>query len=445
LQQLVAEPAMRGAALRGLAAYDDSKTPTIILAAFPSLRSEEKRDALHTLAARAGYAKALLAAVTAKKIAATDIPADIVRQLRSLHDKDLNEQIGKVWGIVRDTPADRARLMARYRAMLTKKPMVKPDPSLGRALFAKTCAQCHTLFGSGGKVGPELTGSNRANLDYLLENILDPSAVIPKEYAVTLIELKNGRVITGIIRGETPAALTVVTANETLTVPRDEVASLTPSNVSMMPDDLIKPLTDDQVRALVAYLQSPVQVPILATSENAKDFFNGKDLTGWDGDTAMWKVEDGMIVGRAAGLQRPAYLRSHYAAGDFRLSFKVKLSPDSSQAGVRFRSEPLPDGTLKGPEAVLGAGAWGKLTDGNGHVVSGSKSGGASIRPGAWNDYEIIAVGSRLRTYVNGKLCADRDDPATPRRGIVALALPVGGPVEIRFKDLRMEVKPGRP
>ena len=57
------------------------------------------------------------------------------------------------------------------------------DLSLGRALFAKTCAKCHTLFGVGGKVGPDITGSNRANLDYLLENILDPSAVIPKEYA----------------------------------------------------------------------------------------------------------------------------------------------------------------------------------------------------------------------------------------------------------------------
>ncbi len=444
LQQLVAEPAMRGAALRGLAAYDDPKTPEIILAAFPSLRSDEKRDALHTLAARAGYAKALLAAVTAKKITATDIPADIVRQLRSLHNKEINEQIGKVWGIVRDTPAARAKVMARYRTMLTKKPAVKPDPTLGRALFVKTCAQCHTLFGSGGKVGPELTGSNRANLDYLLENILDPSAVIPKEYAVTLIELKNGRVITGIIRGETPAALTVVTANETLTVPRDEVASLNPSNTSMMPEDLVKPLTDDQVRALIAYLQSPVQVPILATAENAKDFFNGKDLTGWDGDPAVWKVEDGMIVGRASGLKRPAYLRSHYSAGDFRLSFKVKLSPDASQAAVRFRCEPLPDGILKGPEAVLGAGAWGKLADGNGHVLSGGKSDAASIRPGEWNDYEIVAVGNRLRTYLNGKLCTDQDDPAAPRRGLLALALPAGGPVEIRFKDLRLEVNPKR-
>jgi putative membrane-bound dehydrogenase-like protein len=444
LQRLVAEPAMRAAALRGLAAYADPKTPEVILAALPALRSEEKRDALHTLASRPAYAKALLAAVTAKKVAAADISADLVRQLRNLHDKEINQRINEVWGIVRDTPADRAKLMAQYLTMLTRKPPSPPDLSLGRALFVKTCAQCHALFGGGGKIGPELTGSNRANLAYLMENILDPSAVIPKEYAVTLIELKNGRVVTGIIRGETPAALTVVTANETLTVPRDEVAALTPSNISMMPEDLIKPLTDDQVRALVAYLQSPVQVPILATVENAKDFFNGKDLTGWDGDPSVWHVEDGMIVGRASGLKHAAYLRSHYTAGDFRLTFKVKLVPDTGRAGVRFRAKALPDGAFKGPEAALGAGVWGNVTDDQGHVVSGDKATGSLSRSGEWNEYEIVAVGSRLRTYLNGKPCADRDNPAAPR-GILALTLPAGGPVEVRFKDIRLGVNPGRP
>src|SRR5581483_8748022 len=102
-----------------------------------------------------------------------------------------------------------------------------PDAALGRAVFAKTCAQCHTLFGTGGNNGPELTGSNRANLDYLLENILDPSAVIPKEYAVTRLELKDGRVITGIVKSETAQALTVATANESLTIPVNEVESRT--------------------------------------------------------------------------------------------------------------------------------------------------------------------------------------------------------------------------
>src|SRR5204863_27437 len=83
-------------------------------------------------------------------------------------------------------------------------------------VYAKTCQQCHTLYAVGGKVGPDITGSNRANLDYLLENVFDPSAVIPKEYAATRFNLADGRDITGILKGETPAAVTVVTENETL-------------------------------------------------------------------------------------------------------------------------------------------------------------------------------------------------------------------------------------
>jgi putative membrane-bound dehydrogenase-like protein len=442
LQQLIAEPALRGAALRGLAAYDDPSTPKAILQAFGSLRSDEKRDALNTLASRVGYAKALVAAVAAKKIAATEVSADLVRQLRNLHDAEIDKRLGEVWGVVRATPADRLQLMAQYRKMLTAASPEKPDLELGRAVYAKTCAQCHTLFGAGGKVGPELTGSNRANLDYLLENIIDPSAVIPKEYATTQIELKNGRVITGIVRGETPAALTVVTANDALTVPREDIEARYASNTSMMPDDLLKPLNDSEIRALIAYLQNPVQVSLLATAANAKDLFNGQDLTGWDGDATLWKVETGEIVGRSPGIQRNEFLRSHMSAGDFRLTMKVKLVPNAGNSGIQFRSKVLPGGEVKGPQADIGAGWWGKLYDENGRGILWDRSGEAFAKAGDWNHYEVVATGSRIRTFINGKACVDMDDPAGPRRGIFGLQIHSGGPMEVRFKDLHLEVNP---
>lgn len=262
LHDLIGDPALRGAALRGLAAYDDPKTPDVVTAVYAKLNPDEKRDALNTLAARVSYGKALMDAMAAKKIPAADVSAELVRQLHNLHDKDLDRRIADVWGLVRATPAERTRLMAEYRKMLTAPARTRPDLSAGRAVYAKTCAQCHVLFGEGGKVGPELTGANRASLDYLLENIVDPSAVIPKEYAATVIELKNGRVVTGIARGETAAAVTVVTANETLTVPKDDIAERNTTPTSMMPDDLLKPLKEEEIRALIAYLQSAAQVPL---------------------------------------------------------------------------------------------------------------------------------------------------------------------------------------
>src|SRR5262249_18243392 len=120
LHGLVGEPPLRGAALRGLANYDDPKTPPVILSAYPSLSVEEKRDALNTLASRAVYGKALLEALGAKKIPAAEVPAEVVRQLRNLNDKDLDARIAEVWGIIRTTPADRLKMIAQYRQMLTK-------------------------------------------------------------------------------------------------------------------------------------------------------------------------------------------------------------------------------------------------------------------------------------------------------------------------------------
>jgi putative membrane-bound dehydrogenase-like protein len=447
LLALVKEPGLRGAAIRGLASYGDPKTPETILAAYPSLTIEEKRDALNTLASRAAYGRALMEAVAAKKVPANEVPAEVVRQLRTYNDKDLDKRIGEVWGIVRTTPADRIKLIAELKKKLSA-PAPQPDLMLGRAMFAKTCQQCHTLYGVGGKVGPDITGSNRANLDYLLENVLDPSAVIPNDYKATQIELKNGRNVTGIVRGETVAALTVVTANETLTIPLNEIDSRTPSNISMMPEDVLKPLSDTEVRALVAYLRHPTQVPLLATADNVKDFFNGKDLAGWDGDPKLWSVENGEIVGKSPGIKKNEFLKSHMAVGDFRLTLKIKLVPNKENSGVQFRSEALPDGEMRGPQADVGLGWWGKLYEENGRGVLSNGAGEKHVKADDWNEYEIVADGSHVKTFINGVLSVDVDDPKISRRGIFGLQIHAGGPMEVRFKDLKLELltpKAGEP
>jgi putative heme-binding domain-containing protein len=439
LHRLLGEKSLRAYALRGLASYDDLKTADIILSAFASYDPEEKRDALTTLASRASYGRALLEAVAAKKVQASELPAEIVRQLRNLHDELLDEKIAAVWGIVRTTPAERVRLIGQWKKRLTES-TGPVDLSLGRSVFAKTCQQCHTLYGVGGKVGPDITGSNRANLDYLLENIFDPSAVIPNDYKMSVLTLKNGRVVSGIIREETPTALTILTANETLVVPSKDVDERTTSSTSMMPEDVLKPLSEADIKALVAYLQHPTQVPLLATAENAREFFNGKDLTGWVGDRKLWSVDKGEIVGKSPGIVRNAFLKSEMFAEDFRLTLKVKLVPNKENSGIQFRSEPLPDGEMKGPQADIGAGWWGKLYEEQGRGLLWDKSGEKHVKTDDWNEYEIIAEGGRVRTYINGKLCVDLTDLALVRRGVFGLQLHAGGVMEVRFKDLKLEV-----
>jgi putative membrane-bound dehydrogenase-like protein len=442
LHKLVSEPAIRGAALTALAAFDDPKTPDVILAEYGRLNSEEKRNALNTLASRVSYGDALLKAIVAKKVPATDVSADIIRQLQNLRNPDLDKQIGEAWGIVRTTPADRKRLIDQMKKMLAAPGKTAPDINLGRAVFAKTCQQCHTLFGTGGKVGPDITGANRASIDYLLERMYDPSAIIHKEYAATVIDLKSGRRVTGIVREETKVALTVVTANETLTIPIADIDERTPSNQSMMPDDVVAKLTEEELRSLVLYLQSPKQVPMLATEENVKDFFNGKSLAGWDGNGELWKVENGEIVGKSPGIKKNEFLMSHLMVSDFRLTLKIKLVPNKENSGVQFRSEGLPDGEMRGPQADAGQGWWGKLYEENGRGVIHDNQGEKNVKVDDWNDYEILAVGGKIRTWINGKLCVDLDDDKVSRRGIFGLQIHAGGPMEVRFKELKLELNP---
>jgi putative heme-binding domain-containing protein len=110
-----------------------------------------------------------------------------------------------------------------------------------------------------------LTGSQRANLDYVLENVLDPSAVVAKDYQVTVLELKDGRVLTGLVRQENDRTLTLQTQNDKVTMPKRDIESRTKSAASMMPEGMLDKLTNDEVRDLVAYLASPEQVPLPKT------------------------------------------------------------------------------------------------------------------------------------------------------------------------------------
>ncbi|MBI3838901.1 MAG: DUF1080 domain-containing protein [Planctomycetia bacterium] len=441
LQALIEIPQLRSPALRGLAGYDHADTPARILAAYPQFGLEEKRDALNTLSARVNYATTLLAAVGEKTIPATDLSADLVRQLRNHKNAGIDAAISKYWGTARDSTAEKAQLIAKYTQLVRKNSLGPLDPSLGRALFAKTCQQCHTLFGVGGKIGPELTGSNRANLEYLLANIVDPGAVMAKEYQPSVIVTSDVRVITGIVRQQDADALSVQTANELITVPRGEIDEIQLSRQSMMPDDQLKPFSDAEVRALVAYLAGSAQVPMLATADNVKSFFSGRDLAGWQGDMSLWSVEDGQIVGRTRGLKENEFLRNELLFGDFRLRVNVQLVDNQGNSGIQFRSEPLADGLVKGYQADIGPDWWGKLYEEHGRGLLSTKSGEPFLKPG-WNTYEVQAIGSKIKTWLNGQPCVDLEDIGGAKRGIFALQLHSGGATEVRFKDFQIELEP---
>jgi putative heme-binding domain-containing protein len=107
-----------------------------------------------------------------------------------------------------------------------------------------------------------LTGSNRADLNYILENLVAPNAVVGKDYQMSLLQLADGRVVSGLILKETDSALTLKTINDTVVIALDEIEDRKLSDLSLMPNGLLDPLGQEEVRDLVAYLASPVQVPL---------------------------------------------------------------------------------------------------------------------------------------------------------------------------------------
>lgn len=258
------DAAIRGAAIRGLAEYDHAETAEALLRRYRDFEPATRQDALQTLASRKAWATRLLDAVEADAIPRTDLTAFTARQLQSLGDPALSERVVRLWGQVRSTPQDKVEAIARYQKAITPEKLAVADLSAGRALFEARCANCHKLFGHGSDIGPELTGSQRTQLVYLLENLLDPSASVAKDYQMQVIQTDSGRLITGLLVAQSDQAVTIQTTNERVVVPADEIESQTTSPLSVMPEGLLEQLSIRQVVELIAYLGGPAQVPLPA-------------------------------------------------------------------------------------------------------------------------------------------------------------------------------------
>jgi putative membrane-bound dehydrogenase-like protein len=284
-QAVVGDSALRGAAIRALAAFDDAKTPNVVLAQYAKLTEAERRDAINTLCTRPTYAAALLDAIEKEQLPRTDLHAYHVQALLRFNDENLQTRIKSVWGEFRATAKDKQELIAKHKAALKPAKLKNADLSNGRRLFAKTCQSCHTLFGEGQKVGPDITGSNRANLDYILENLLDPSAIVGKDYRATVIATKDGRVVSGLVQKETDSAVTLRTINDTIVIANSDIDERKLSELSIMPDRQLETLSADEVRDLIAYLASPTQValrgpraPIDMKTRRVPDALEGESL-----------------------------------------------------------------------------------------------------------------------------------------------------------------------
>ena len=190
-------------------------------------------------------------------------------QLAQLGDSEISGLLVSAWGRSTQLSESAEEEIEKYKALLTPDFLAKADLNNGRALYRQACWACHDLFGDGQEIGPGLTGSNRADLDYILTNILSPSAEVGREYLVTTVTLKGGRVIGGMVIDENTSIITLQSGASRDTVRKSQIKPdadgkpmIKRSAISLMPIGQLQGMSDEQVRDLIAYLASPNQVPL---------------------------------------------------------------------------------------------------------------------------------------------------------------------------------------
>jgi len=172
-----------------------------------------------------------------------------IRQLADPRDTPL---LDKHWGRMGQSSAERQSDIERIRSIVTKG---KGSPDKGRAIFTTSCGACHVLHNEGGKIGPELTGYERDNLDFLIPAIVDPNLGIREEFTSFVLATTDGQTLTGYLAENQPQSVTMVDlAQNRVVIAREKIKTLTASPTSLMPEGLLAPYSDEQLRDLFAWL-----------------------------------------------------------------------------------------------------------------------------------------------------------------------------------------------
>ncbi len=256
-EQLLPVRDLSGVAASGLATFDDPAIADRLLAEWPNLYGAEKPPVLNALLSRPAWTMKLLDAIGAGKIRRTELGVPQARQIRSLNNEALTRKLTETWGAIQDTDeATKQAALQSWRGKLNADALKRANLVEGQKLYATACGACHKLYGTGGTIGPDLTGSGRQNLDYLLENILFPSALVAAEFRQTTLSLKDGRSLSGVTRSRNNQAVVIEMIGETATIGRPDIEDETTSALSLMPEGQLDALTETQAIDLLGFLMS---------------------------------------------------------------------------------------------------------------------------------------------------------------------------------------------
>lgn len=253
---LLNEPGLRLEAIRAIADYNDNSLGKLLLERYPAFDAAEKLQAVQTLSSRSGYGWLLTQALKAEKVPRRDVPPYVARQLLRVVGSGFIE----VWGPIEQEPS-LEKAYAKYQRLLNDKAVARADAKKGEVVFERTCGSCHRMYGKGGSIGPDLTGSNRGNLDYLLFNVLNPSGEIQDDYKLVVITTRDGRTYSGNIASENERQIRLrVVGQDDVVLTKASIQSREVMPTSLMPIGLFDSLTENEVLDLVRYLRTTEDV-----------------------------------------------------------------------------------------------------------------------------------------------------------------------------------------
>ena len=247
--------AVRTAALLALQRYDSPEVAGSLIEPYPKMPPPLQDKVRDVLVSRPEWSRAMLAAVEKTALPAKDFTPDQIRRIVLHQDSQLTARAEKLWGQIR--PATSVEKRGRINAIAGLLAKGKGDAVQGKSLVTRNCLSCHHLFGEGEKIGSDLTGVDRKNLDVLLQNVVDPSAIIREGYQQYVVATTDGRVLSGLLVENSGGKVTILDAKGVRTpLKESEVETIKRADTSLMPEGILDPLSDQELRDLFAYLRS---------------------------------------------------------------------------------------------------------------------------------------------------------------------------------------------
>ena len=280
-----------------LGRVEAAKLAEVLVGEYPKLRPELQPLAVDLLMQREPWARKLLDAVLAGKLPKSVLNANHLRKILESNDRDALWAVEKAFGTIREERnPEREKVVAEMGAYFREH---IGNPYRGQAVFRNLCAQCHTIYGAGAKVGPDLTASGRASFEQLLSNVLDPSLVIGPGYQVTTVVTRDERNLTGLIVEDNEQRIVVRMPGEgEETVPRHNVKYTRVSKLSMMPEGIEGLLDKKDLADLFAFLalDKPPGDPAAKLIPGAPEIPAAKPPTKPAGQLKMESSENKIVV-----------------------------------------------------------------------------------------------------------------------------------------------------